>query len=203
MEHRVVDLLQLKRPLIIIRMSALTLLITLITGAIATAASAPAASAPAASKPAAPKPALTCRQEIHAELIRELWSRTKLLTNKLPRNESITTGQRLLPKFCTKCSKNAVGWVEMKELIDVYQRSVFKRGEVKKLFPLHYDDLLYRLQQTLEECVTSPEPSKHLESIKAMERKIKKKKNKGALKAVGEFIFIIRWMDELAGNHIQ
>ncbi|XP_036977758.1 interferon gamma 1-like [Acanthopagrus latus] len=40
----------------------------------------------------------------------------------------------------------------MQEVMDVYQRSVFSREVVRRLLPLHYEDLLYRLQQTLQHC---------------------------------------------------
>ncbi|KAF3705318.1 hypothetical protein EXN66_Car021009 [Channa argus] len=46
---------------------------------------------------------LTCRQEIPSELIRNLWSRTKQLIDKLPKEENFSRRMRLLPKFCTNC----------------------------------------------------------------------------------------------------
>nr|XP_033471227.1 uncharacterized protein LOC117249597 [Epinephelus lanceolatus] len=171
------------------RTSALTLLVSLIAeGHVATAT---------------PERGLTCRQEIPAELIRELWSRTKQLINKLPKEEKFSRRHRLLPKFCTKCSERAIGWLEMRELIDVYQRSVFRNEVVQKLLPLHYNDLLHRIQHTLQHCVSSSKPSKWFKIIKKLERKIKKRRrDEGALKAVGEFTFILRWIDELAQHHV-
>lgn len=44
----------------------------------------------------------------------------------------------------------------MQEVMDMYQRSVFSREVVRKFLPLHYEDLLYRLQQTLQHCVSTP-----------------------------------------------
>ncbi|TNN33674.1 hypothetical protein EYF80_056163 [Liparis tanakae] len=95
---------------------------------------------------------LTCAQEVPAELIRDLWSRNQQLVAELPREEHFFRRGRLLPKFCTKCRKRLIGWLEMRELMDVYQRSVFSRGVVQKLLPLHYDDLLHRIQHTLQHC---------------------------------------------------
>lgn len=70
MWQRGVHLLQLKMFLLLVRTSVLTLLVSLMAeGHVATAT---------------PERGLTCRQEIPAELIRELWSRTKQLINKLP-----------------------------------------------------------------------------------------------------------------------
>lgn len=42
----------------------------------------------------------------------------------------------------------------MRELIDVYQRSVFSTDVIQRLLPTHYNDLLYRLQYTLHNCVS-------------------------------------------------
>ncbi|KAL7370655.1 hypothetical protein ABVT39_006892 [Epinephelus coioides] len=146
--------------LLLVRTSALTLLLSLIAeGHVATAT---------------PEQGLTCRQEIPAELIRELWSRTKQLINKLPKEETFSRRHRLLPKVCTKCSERAIGWLEVRELIDVYQRSVFRSEVVQKLLPLHYNDLLHRIQHTLQHCVSSSQPSKWFKIIKKLERKIKK-----------------------------
>ncbi|GAA6218755.1 uncharacterized protein LOC108901377, partial [Lates japonicus] len=171
-----------------VRTSALALLLGLVAGLVTTVTA---------------QRGLTCRQEIPAELIRELWSRTTLLINKLPKEENFSRRLRLLPKFCTKCPERAIGWLEMRELIDVYQRSVFSTAVVQKLLPLHYNDLLYRLQHTLQHCVSSSKHSKWLKIIKKMERKIKKKRrDEVALKAVGEFTFILRWIDELTQHHI-
>ncbi|KAM7378544.1 hypothetical protein PAMA_013444 [Pampus argenteus] len=69
MEQRRVNLLQLKMFLLVVRMSALTLLLSLLFVSMATAES-------------------TCQQEIPTELIRELWSSTRLLINKLPVSSS-------------------------------------------------------------------------------------------------------------------
>ncbi|KAM7367376.1 hypothetical protein PAMP_015281 [Pampus punctatissimus] len=91
-----------------------------------------------------------CQQEIPTELIRELWSSTRLLINKLPKEE--ISFSRLLPKFCTRCPEQGIGWLEMREVIDVYQRHVFSREVIQRLLPLHYNDLLYRLQHTLQHC---------------------------------------------------
>ncbi|XP_069575342.1 interleukin-26 [Brachyistius frenatus] len=148
------------------------------------------------------EPGPTCRQEIPSELIRDLWSRNRLLINDLPKEENFSRRQRLLPEFCTKCPERLIGWPEVKELIDIYQRSVFSSDVIQKLLPLHYDDLLYRLQHTLQQCVFSAKRSKYLKLIKKLERKIKKTRDEGALKAVGEFTFILRWINELAQHHI-
>ncbi|XP_059181987.1 uncharacterized protein LOC131960731 [Centropristis striata] len=136
---------------------------------------------------------LTCREQIPAGLIRELWSRTTQLINKLPKEEKFSRHNRLLPKFCTKGPERVIGWLEVREVIDVYQRSVFSREVVQKLLPLHFSDLLYRIQHTLQHCVSSSKPSKWSKIIKKLERKIKKRRRDGAaLKAVGEFTFILR-----------
>ncbi|KAL6116581.1 uncharacterized protein ACO6RY_14562 [Pungitius sinensis] len=139
---------------------------------------------------------LTCRQEIPPGLIRDLWSRTHLLINKLPKEPNNL--KRLLPKFCTDCPERVIGWLEMKELMDVYQRSVFGRVRVQKLLPPHYNELLYRVQHTLQHCVSSSKSSEWFKIIKKLERKIQKRRDKGALKAIREFTFILRWMDELS-----
>ncbi|KAM3587337.1 uncharacterized protein V6R79_002343 [Siganus canaliculatus] len=99
---------------------------------------------------------VTCRHEIPTELIRELLIQTGQLIDKLPKEENLS--RRLLPRFCTKCDERVIGWLEMREVLDVYQRSVFSREVVQRLLPLHYNDLLYRLQHTLQHCV-SPENS--------------------------------------------
>ncbi|KAM6961602.1 uncharacterized protein LKV04_020623 [Tautogolabrus adspersus] len=144
---------------------------------------------------------ITCRQEIPAQLIRELWTRTKQLIDRLPKEKHFS--RRLLPKFCPKCPELTIGWLEMQEMINVYQRSVFSRMVVQKLLPLHYNELLHRLQHTLHHCVSSSKPSKWSKTIKKLERKIKKRKrDEGALMAVREFTFILRWIDELAQHHV-
>ncbi|KAK9525966.1 hypothetical protein VZT92_016630 [Zoarces viviparus] len=173
--------------LLFVRTSVLSLLLVLVTGELVTSA----------------ERGLTCRQEIPAELIRDLWSRTRLLINKLPKEEKFSRRRRLLPKFCTNCPERMIGWLEMRELIDVYQTSVFSRGVVQKLLPLHYNDLLYRIQHTLQHCVSTSKRSEWFKIIKKLERKIKKRRrDEGALKAVGEFTFILRWIDELTQHHI-
>ncbi|KAE8281183.1 hypothetical protein D5F01_LYC20157 [Larimichthys crocea] len=147
------------------------------------------------------KRGITCRQEIPAELIRDLWNRTRQLIDRLPREENYF--RRLLPKFCTKCPERTIGWLEMREVVDVYKRSVFSRDVIQKLLPLHYNDLLYRLQHTLQHCVSSSKPSKWFKFINKLERKIKKRRrDEGALKAAREFTFVLRWIDELAQHHI-
>ncbi|CAJ1054645.1 uncharacterized protein LOC117249597 [Xyrichtys novacula] len=150
---------------------------------------------------ATPERSITCRQEIPSQLIRELWTRTNQLIDSLPKEEHFS--RRLLPRFCTKCPERAIGWLEMRELIDVYQRSVFSRKVVQRLLPFHYNELLHRLQYTLKYCVSSSEPSKWFGKIKKLERKIKKRRrDNGALKAVSEFTYVLRWIDELAHHHI-
>eukprot|EP00064_Thunnus_orientalis_P017694 superscaffoldBa00003830_g17780 len=163
-------------------MSALPLLLSLLLVSMATAEKEP-----------------TCQQEIPTELIRDLWRDTKVLIDKLPREDSVW---RLLPKFCTKCPEGAIGWLEMRELIIVYQNSVFSEDVIQKLLPLHYNDLLYRLEDTLQHCVPPSKPSKLFKSIEKLEKKIKKKKDKGAMKAIAEFTFILRWIDELTQHRI-
>ncbi|XP_073337138.1 interleukin-26 [Pagrus major] len=144
---------------------------------------------------------VTCRQEVPAELIRDLWNRSQQLIKRLPREEKIS--RRLLPKFCTKCPERMIGWLEMQEVMDVYQRSVFSTEVIRKLLPLHYEDLLYRLQQTLQHCVSSSEPSRWFQLIKEVEKKIKRRRDKQALKAVREFNYVLSWISELAQNHNQ
>ncbi|XP_031152852.1 uncharacterized protein LOC116047944 [Sander lucioperca] len=145
----------------------------------------------------------TCREEIHSKLLQDLRRLTKQLINKLPEKEKYLRGQRLLPKFCTKCSEHVIGWLEMREVMDVYQRSVFSREVVQELFPMHYNNLLYRLQHTLQHCVSSSKPSKWFKTINNLERKMKKRRrDQTALKAVGEFTYVLRWIDELAQHHI-
>ncbi|XP_060886413.1 uncharacterized protein LOC132956799 [Labrus mixtus] len=145
---------------------------------------------------------ITCRQEIPAQLIRELWKRTNQLIDRLPKEKHFS--RRLLPKFCPKCPERTIGWLEMQEMINVYQRSVFSREVVQKLLPLHYNELLHRLQHTLQHCVSASKTSKWSKTIKKVERKIKKKKrDEGALLAVREFTFILRWIDELAQHHVN
>ncbi|XP_041820393.1 uncharacterized protein LOC121626098 [Chelmon rostratus] len=181
------NLLHFKMFLLLVRTSALALMITVTAGLVTTATD---------------EQGLTCRQEIPTELIRDLWSRTRQLINKLPKEDKFSRRLRLLPKFCTKCPERAIGWLEMRQMIDVFQRSVFSKEVVQKLLPLHYNELLYRLQHTLQHCVSSSKPSKWFKIIKKLERKIKKRRDEGALKAVGEFTFILRWIDELVQHHI-
>ncbi|XP_077956885.1 interleukin-26 [Gasterosteus aculeatus] len=167
--------------LLFVRTSALALLLGLVAGGTN-----------------APERRLTCPQEIPPGLIRDLWSRTNLLISALPKEANLVRRQRLLPKFCTDCPERVIGWLEMKELMDVYQRSVFSRAVVHKLLPPHYSELLYRVQHTLQHCVSSSKSSEWFKIIRKLERKIQKRRDKGALKAVGEFTFILRWIDELS-----
>lgn len=60
---------QSKMRLLLVRTSSLALLLGLVAGVVATATA---------------HQGTTCRQEIPAALIRELWSRTRVLINKLP-----------------------------------------------------------------------------------------------------------------------
>ncbi|MED6255156.1 hypothetical protein ATANTOWER_005385 [Ataeniobius toweri] len=169
-------------PTIMVRMSALTLFISLIAGVVVMATAGQG---------------VTCRREIPGELIRELWNRTNALINELPKEERFSRRLRLLPKFCTKCSERSIGWLELQKIIDIYQASVFSRAAIKKFLPQHYDELLYRLHHTLQHCVSSSKHSKYSKTIKKTARKIKKRRDEGALKAVREFSFILRWIDEL------
>ncbi|KAM9704848.1 interleukin-26 [Menidia menidia] len=162
-------------------MSSLTLLLGVLAGIVATATS---------------EQGLSCRQEIHSELIRDLWNQTRQIIHTLPKEASFDRRHRFLPKFCNNCSKPAIGWLEIREMTDVYQRSVFSSEEVQKLLPPHYSVLLHRLQHRLQHCVSSSKDSKHHRSIKKMERKINKCGDRGALKAMGEFVFVLRWIDE-------
>ncbi|XP_071397318.1 interleukin-26 [Centroberyx affinis] len=144
----------------------------------------------------------TCRRAIPAELIRDLWSQTKQLIGSLPKEEKASRKLRLLPKFCTNCPERLIGWLEVRELIGVYQSSVFNTEFLQKLLPLHYNVLLHRLQHTLQHCVSSSKHSQWSESIKKVEKKIKRmsrgrRRDEGVMKAVGEFIFVLRWIDEL------
>ncbi|KAJ0056861.1 hypothetical protein NL108_000658 [Boleophthalmus pectinirostris] len=145
---------------------------------------------------------VSCHQEVHPELLRELWNRTQQLLKVLPKEEKPTRGARLLPKFCTKCREGAIGWLEIREMIDIYQRSVFSQDEIKKLLPLHFPDLLYRLQYTLHNCVPTDTPSNWSKLFKKLQRKIKKRKRDGAVKAVSEFTFLLRWTGELAHRRV-
>ncbi|XP_076015851.1 interleukin-26 [Genypterus blacodes] len=145
---------------------------------------------------------LSCRQELPAELIRDLWSRSKHLINSLPKEEKSSWRFRLLPKFCTICQERQIGWQEMREMIDIYQRRVFSSDVIQKLLPLHFNDLLDRMRHTLHHCVSLSKPSKWFHLIKKVERKIKKRRNEGVMKAVREFPFMLRWMDELTQHNI-
>ncbi|KAG7466715.1 hypothetical protein JOB18_028089 [Solea senegalensis] len=98
----------------------------------------------------------------------------------LQKEENSSRRKRLLPKFCTRCPTHAIGWLEVREVIDMYQRSVFSRDFIQKLLPLHYEDLLFRLQFTLQHCVSSVKPSKWFKLIKKLERKMKKVKKSTA-----------------------
>ncbi|CAL9682696.1 unnamed protein product [Knipowitschia caucasica] len=144
----------------------------------------------------------SCHRMIHLELIRELGNRTKQLLQILPMEERSHKRARLLPKFCTKCREGAISWLEIREMIDIYQWSVFSQAEIKKLLPLHFPDLLYRLQYTLHNCVPTSKPSKWSKVIKKLQRKIKKRKRDGALKAVREFTFLLRWTGELLHQRV-
>ncbi|KAK7896788.1 hypothetical protein WMY93_022113 [Mugilogobius chulae] len=144
-----------------------------------------------------PEKGVSCHRKVHPELLRELWARTRQLLNVLPKEERRSIGARLLPKFCTKCQEGTIGWLEIREMIDIYQRSVFSHDEVNNLLPRHFPELLYRLQHTLHNCVPRDKPSKWSKMIKKLERKIKKRKRDGALKAVSEFTFLLRWTGEL------
>ncbi|KAI3366966.1 hypothetical protein L3Q82_009247 [Scortum barcoo] len=139
MQQRGVDLPQFKMFLLLVRTLALALMVSLTARLVATATA---------------EPGITCRQEIPAEVIRSLWNWTKELIKKLPKDEGFS--RRLLPMFSTeKNSKRTIGWLEIQELIDVYQTSVFSNDVVQKLLPLHYNDLLHRLQHTLQDCVST------------------------------------------------
>lgn len=78
--------------------------------------------------------------------------------------------RRLLPSFCTGCTEGSqpphlptpppspqhvIGWLELQELTDVYQRGVFSSSAIQKLLPPDYNDLLFRLQEALRRCVSS------------------------------------------------
>ncbi|XP_068163425.1 interleukin-26 [Antennarius striatus] len=141
---------------------------------------------------------ITCRQEIPPGLIRELWSHTTQLINRLPKREKVS--RRLLPKFCTRCPERLIGWLEMKEVLNVYQRTVFSATVIQKLLPLHFSELLFRLQHTLQHCESSSRHSRWFQIFRKLERKIKKRRQR-VLKAVREFTFILRWLDELAEHH--
>ncbi|XP_054862317.1 uncharacterized protein LOC111583812 [Amphiprion ocellaris] len=146
---------------------------------------------------------LTCWQQVPPVLIRDLWNQSRLLINDLP-TENSSVQHRFLPNFCTKCPELVIGWSDMKALIDVYQRSVFKRSAVQKLLPLHYPEMMHRLQHTLQRCVSSSETPKHLKLIQKREQKIEKRLgDKGALKAVEELDFVFSWIDELLHHRVQ
>ncbi|XP_078099155.1 uncharacterized protein LOC144512341 [Sander vitreus] len=196
MQQRGQKLLQSKMFLLLLRTSALALLLGLSTAGGTSQRGLNAADGTS-------QRGLSCREEIPSELLRDLWRRTTQLINKLPKEEKFLRRQRLLPKFCTKCSERVIGWLEIREVMDVYQRSVFSREVVQELLPLHYNDLLYRLQHTLQHCVSSSKPSEWFKTIKNLERKIKKRRrDQGALKAIVEFTYVLRWLDELAQHHI-
>ncbi|XP_070410061.1 interleukin-26 isoform X2 [Nothobranchius furzeri] len=178
MMQKAMGLQYFNMSLITVRISAFSLLIVLI--AMATA-----------------EQGLTCREEIPVELIRELWNGTRMIQNKLPKEDRLSRRVRLLPHFCTTCPERVIGWLELQEMIDVYEKSVFNSELVQKFVPHHYNELLDRLHHTLQHCVSYTEPSEHFKDIKKMERRIQKKGDEGALKAVREFNFILRWIDEL------
>ncbi|KAI4787986.1 hypothetical protein KUCAC02_036135 [Chaenocephalus aceratus] len=105
----------------------------------------------------------SCSHLLHDDITREALRQTADVVRKLPR---------------------LIGWLELRDLMDVYLRSVFSRPAVKKLLLPEYKALLYRIQHTLQLCVSSPTPSKWYKAIKKMEKKIKKKRrDERALKA--------------------
>ncbi|KAK5849411.1 hypothetical protein PBY51_009056 [Eleginops maclovinus] len=139
----------------------------------------------------------SCSHLLHADITRETWRRTAEVVRMLPKEEKYSGRHRLLPRFCTNCSQRLIGWSEIRDLMDVYQRSVFSRPVVKKLLSLEYKALLHRIQHTLQLCVSSSAPSKWYEVVKKMEKKIRKRRDERALKAVTEFNFVLNWINEL------
>ncbi|KAL3977085.1 ribonuclease H2 subunit A [Sarotherodon galilaeus] len=151
-------------PLLLIRLSAVVFLVSLVSA----------------------QQRLTCPQDIHTGLMRDLWKHTRLLINRLP---------------------HAIGWLEIRELINIYQRSVFSSEVIQKLLHPHYNDLMYGLQHTLRHCVSSSESSKYSKIMKKLEKRINKRNGEGdegddgVLKAVREFTYILRWINELTHHH--
>ncbi|XP_036066254.1 interleukin-26 [Oryzias melastigma] len=163
---------------IILRTLCLSLLVSFISGAVITTTA---------------RLTLNCSERVHPKLIQDLWNWTKQLKEKLPEDKSPV---RLVPKFCVSCSKRVIGWMEIRELVDVYQAHVFSSKALEKLLHVHYNDVLHRLQNVLQNCVSSSEPSKFAEEIQEMGTKIKKKHH-GAMKAASEFTFVLGWISEL------
>ncbi|KAJ4924846.1 hypothetical protein JOQ06_003796 [Pogonophryne albipinna] len=145
----------------------------------------------------------SCSHLLHDDITREALRQTADVVRMLPKEEKYSGRHRLLPRFCTNCSQRLIGWLELRDLMDVYQRSVFSRSAVRKLLSPEYKALLYRIQHTLQLCVSSPKPSKRFGAIKKMEKKIKKKRrDERALKAVREFNFALNWINELQQQHM-
>ncbi|XP_054623787.1 uncharacterized protein LOC129177075 [Dunckerocampus dactyliophorus] len=136
---------------------------------------------------------LTCGQEVAHVLVRNLWTQSQLLIQRLPEEKRQSKRWRLLPNFCTGCPERAIGWLEVRQMIDIYQRRVFDNELVVELLPLHYRDLLHRLQRTLQGCVSSCARAR-ARSARVTERK---RREEGVMKAVTEFTFILTWMNEL------
>ncbi|XP_078798057.1 interleukin-26 [Oryzias latipes] len=139
------------------------------------------------------KPALNCSEKVRPKLVRDLWNWTKQLKEKLPEDKSPF---RLVPRFCVSCSKRVIGWMEIKELIDIYKTHVFSSEVLEKFLHVHYNEVLHQLQSVLHTCVSSSEPSQFAEEIQEMETKIKKK-HRSVMKAASEFTFVLGWISEL------
>ncbi|KAM8883209.1 interleukin-26 [Synchiropus picturatus] len=148
---------------------------------------------------------LSCRREVPVALIRDLWSKNRQLSYKLPREKTPYLTMRLLPKFCITCGnpQHAISWPEVRQMIDIYQRSVFSEVALQELFPLHYSELIYQLQAILHDCV-SDFPTKRSRKLKKLEKKIKKMKNKsGVMKAASEFTIVLKWIHDLMHQRIH
>lgn len=66
---------------------------------------------------------------------------------------SLTVTVRRLNVFLSS-PQNTIGWLELQEVIDVYEKSVFSSELIQKLLPHHYNELLHRLHHTLQHCVS-------------------------------------------------
>ncbi|XP_061817482.1 uncharacterized protein [Nerophis lumbriciformis] len=142
---------------------------------------------------------LACGQEVPNALLRNLWTQSRLLIQRLPEERRRSKSWRLLPNFCTGCPQCVIGWLEVRQMIDIYQHRVFNTELISKLLPLHYLDLLDRLQHTLMHCVPPGPTSKWMSAIKNVDKQLQRRKRRkeGVMKAVTEFTFILTWINEL------
>ncbi|XP_061922717.1 uncharacterized protein LOC133662619 [Entelurus aequoreus] len=117
---------------------------------------------------------LACGQEVPNALLRNLWTQSRLLIQRLPEERRRSKSWRLLPNFCTGCPQCVIGWLEVRQMIDIYQHRVFNTDLISRLLPLHYLDLLDRLQHTLMHCVPPGPPSKWMSAIKNVDKQLQR-----------------------------